>query len=94
VLTVDFGINGQRFTALNGGPHSNSVKPCHSRYFVNTGRNRQLLGKADQRRKEDQCAGLKTSLECPGNSTEILPELMKDPKELNVLQLLYANEEI
>ena len=30
VLTVEFWLEEQGFVALNGGPHSNSMKPFHS----------------------------------------------------------------
>lgn len=44
VLTVEFQLNGQRFTALNGGPFLSSTRPSPSRFTARARRNWTITG--------------------------------------------------
>ena len=46
VMVVAFELNGQPFTALNGGPHSGSTKPSLCRSVATTRRKWTTTGKS------------------------------------------------
>ena len=73
VMTVEFELNGQTFTALNGGPHlqvqRGDLVPGPLRH---AGRDRPLLGEAVRRaatRRPSSAAGSRTSSACRGRSS-------------------------
>jgi predicted 3-demethylubiquinone-9 3-methyltransferase (glyoxalase superfamily) len=82
VLTVDFGINGQRFTALNGGPQFKFSEAVSFQVFCETQEEiDNYWEKLTKGGKEDQCGWLKDKFGVSWQIVpEILPELMKDPK--------------
>jgi predicted 3-demethylubiquinone-9 3-methyltransferase (glyoxalase superfamily) len=82
VLTVDFEINGQRFTALNGGPQFKFSEAVSFQVFCETQEEiDNYWEKLTKGGKEDQCGWLKDKFGVSWQIVpEILPELMKDPK--------------
>lgn len=87
VLTVAFELDGQRFTALNGGPHFkfneavSFVVRCESQEEVDEYWSKLSAGGA-----ESQCGWLKDKF---GLSWQIvparLPELVKNPKAMRAM---------
>ena len=81
VMTVDFELDGQRFTGLNGGPHFkftealSFVVHCKTQEEVDT-----FWGKLLEGGQESQCGWLKDKY---GLSWQIvptiLPEMLRDP---------------
>ena len=87
VLTIAFELDGQRFTALNGGPHFkfneavSFVVRCESQQEVNEYWSKLSAGGA-----ESQCGWLKDKF---GLSWQViparLPELVKNPKAMKAM---------
>jgi predicted 3-demethylubiquinone-9 3-methyltransferase (glyoxalase superfamily) len=87
VLTIAFELDGQRFTALNGGPHFkfneavSFVVRCESQQEVDEYWSKLSAGGA-----ESQCGWLKDKF---GLSWQIvparLPELVKNPKAMRAM---------
>ena len=87
VLTISFELDGQKFTALNGGPHFKFTEAvsffvrCDSQEEVDYYWSKLLAGG-----KESQCGWLKDKF---GLSWQIvpaqLPELLKHPKAMQAM---------
>ena len=87
ILTIAFELDGQKFTALNGGPHFSSARPYLSWCAVirNT-RVDEYWSKLSAGGAESQCGWLKDKF---GLSWQIvparLPELVKNPKAMQAM---------
>jgi len=81
VMTVSFRINGQSFTALNGGPVLNLMKQSSFQIFCETQAELIITGTGFQMKaRKVSVDGLKINLVFHGRFIpEILSELMSDP---------------
>jgi predicted 3-demethylubiquinone-9 3-methyltransferase (glyoxalase superfamily) len=87
VLTISFELDGQRFTALNGGPHFkfneavSFVVRCDSQQEVD-----EYWSKLTAGGQESQCGWLKDKFGVSWQITPAkLPELIKKPKAMEAM---------
>ena len=98
-MIVTFELEGQEFTALNGGPSSRSPRPSRSWCIARTRRRSTTSGKRSRPTvaRRACAAGSRTATGCPGRSSPSgLMELLGDPdpgRSQRAMQAMLADAE-